>query len=337
MGLGISLVVSFLGVAVLVLIAYAGIDTAGLYYLFGVIIPYAALAIFIGGIIYRVLKWARVPVPFRIPTTAGQEKSFPWIKQNKIDNPSSALGTFIRMAFEVLLFRSLFRNTRMEMRDGPKLSYASAKWLWVAALAFHYAFLMILIRHLRLFTEPVPVLISKLEFMDSFFQVGVPLLYITDIALLAAVTYLFLRRVGIPTVRYISLPADYFPLFLIGAIGITGVLMRYFYKVNVVGVKELTMSLAKFSPTIPEGIGVLFYIHLFLISVLFAYFPFSKLTHMAGVFLSPTRNLANNNRMKRHINPWNYPVKMHTYDEYEDDYREFMKGRKGVELWLKRN
>jgi len=324
MGLGISLVVSFLGVAVLVLIAYAGIEV-GLYSLFGVIIPYAALAIFIGGIIYRVLKWARVPVPFRIPTTAGQEKSFPWIKQNKIDNPSSALGTFIRMAFEVLLFRSLFRNTRMEMRDGPKLSYASAKWLWVAALAFHYAFLMILIRHLRLFTEPVPYVIQKLEFFDSFFQVGVPLLYITDIALLAAVTYLFLRRVGIPTVRYISLPADYFPLFLIGAIGITGVLMRYFYKVNVVGVKELTMSLAKFSPTIPEGIGVLFYIHLFLVSVLFAYFPFSKLTHMAGVFLSPTRNLANNNRMKRHINPWNYPVKMHTYEEYEDDYREFMK------------
>jgi nitrate reductase gamma subunit len=325
MGLGISLVVSFLGVAVLVLIAYVGIDTVGLYSLFGVIIPYAALAIFIGGIIYRVLKWARVPVPFRIPTTAGQEKSFPWIKQNKIDNPSSALGTFIRMAFEVLLFRSLFRNTRMEMRDGPRLSYASAKWLWVAALAFHYAFLMILIRHLRLFTEPVPYVIEKLEFFDSFFQVGVPLLYITDIALLAAVTYLFLRRVGIPTVRYISLPADYFPLFLIGGIGITGVLMRYFYKVNVVGVKELTMSLAKFSPTIPEGIGVLFYIHLFLVSVLFAYFPFSKLTHMAGVFLSPTRNLANNNRMKRHINPWNYPVKVHTYEEYEDDYREFMK------------
>jgi nitrate reductase gamma subunit len=324
MGLGISLVVSFLGVAVLVLIAYAGIEV-GLYSLFGVIIPYAALAIFIGGILYRVLNWARVPVPFRIPTTAGQEKSFPWIKQNKIDNPSSALGTFIRMAFEVLLFRSLFRNTRMEMRDGPRLSYASAKWLWVAALAFHYAFLMILIRHLRLFTEPVPYVIQKLEFFDSFFQVGVPLLYITDIALLAAVTYLFLRRVGIPTVRYISLPADYFPLFLIGGIGITGVLMRYFYKVNVVGVKELTMSLAKFSPTIPEGIGVLFYIHLFLVSVLFAYFPFSKLTHMAGVFLSPTRNLANNNRMKRHINPWNYPVKVHTYEEYEDDYRDFMK------------
>jgi hypothetical protein len=26
-----------------------------------------------------------------------------------------------------------------------------------------------------------------------------------------------------------------------------------------------------------------------------------------------------------HVNPWNYPVKVHTYDEYEEDYREFMK------------
>lgn len=326
MGLGISLVVSFLGVCALIGIAYIGIDTVGLYSLFGVIIPYAAVALFVAGVIYRVFLWARRPVPFRITTTCGQEKSLPWIKQNKIDNPSTALGTFIRMVFEVLLFRSLFRNTRTEMRSGPVISYASAKWLWAASLAFHYSFLIVLTRHLRLFTEPVPVLLEKLEFFDSFFQVGVPLLYITDVVFLAAVTYLFIRRVFIPQLRYISLPADYFPLFLIGGIGITGVLMRYFFKVNVVGVKELTMSLAKFSPTIPEGIGVLFYIHLFLVCILFAYFPFSKLMHMAGVFLSPTRNLANTNREKRHINPWDYPVKVHTYEEYEDHYREIMKG-----------
>ncbi|MEW6607798.1 MAG: menaquinol oxidoreductase, partial [bacterium] len=65
--------------------------------------------------------------------------------------------------------------------------------------------------------------------------------------------------------------------------------------------------------------------HLFLVCILLIYFPFSKLVHMGGIFLSPTRNLANNNRMKRHINPWNYPVKVHTYEEYEEHYREKMK------------
>ena len=101
--------------------------------------------------------------------------------------------------------------------------------------------------------------------------------------------------------------------------------MRYFLKVHIVGVKELAMGLVSFSPTIPEGIGAIFYIHLFLICVLFAYFPFSKLMHMGGVFLSPTRNLANNSRAVRHINPWNYPVHVHTYEEYENDFREKMK------------
>ena len=79
----------------------------------------------------------------------------------------------------------------------------------------------------------------------------------------------------------------------------------------------------------PDTISPIFYGHLFLVCVLIAYIPFGKLTHMAGVFLSPTRNMANNNRAVRHINPWDYPVKLHPYDEYEDELREKMK-RAGV-------
>ncbi|MCX5719592.1 MAG: sulfate reduction electron transfer complex DsrMKJOP subunit DsrM [Nitrospirae bacterium] len=320
-----GLLFSFFAVIILVLLSFGGVQAANLQYLFGVIIPYAALVTFIVGIFYRVIKWGRSPVPFRIPTTAGQEKSLPWIKQNKIDNPSSFLGVIVRMALEVLLFRSLFRNTKIDLRDGPRLAYGSTKWLWAAGLAFHWTFFIIVLRHLRLFTEPILFFVPLIESLDAFFQVGVPLLYITDIVFLMAVTYLFFRRVLIPQVRYISLAADYFPLFLILGIGVSGVLMRYFFKVNVIGVKELTMGLVTFNPVVPEGIGVIFYIHLFLVSTLLIYFPFSKLMHMAGVFLSPTRNLANNNRERRHINPWDYPVKVHTYDHYEDDFREKMK------------
>ena len=46
--------------------------------------------------------------------------------------------------------------------------------------------------------------------------------------------------------------------------------------------------------------------------------------YFAGIFLSPTRNLSNNNRFVRHVNPWNYPVATHTYEEYEDEFREHM-------------
>jgi len=315
---------SLIAVIVLILIAYVGVEAAGLQVLFGIIIPYIAVLMFIAGFVYRVMDWASSPVPFSIPSTCGQQKTLSWIKHDKIDNPTTTIGVIIRMMLEILLFRSLFRNTKFALNEGPKISYVWEKWLWLVSLAFHYCFLVVLIRHLRFFLEPVPVWLQWLEEVDTFFQLGLPGLFLSGAILLAAVIFLFLRRIYLPEMRYISLAADYFPLFLIIGIAITGILMRYFTKVYIVGVKELAMGLASFHLTIPEGIGVLFYIHLFLVSVFFAYFPFSKLMHMPGIFLSPTRNLANNTRFKRYINPWNYPVETHTYEEYEDEFRERM-------------
>ncbi|NVL90412.1 MAG: sulfate reduction electron transfer complex DsrMKJOP subunit DsrM [Desulfobacterales bacterium] len=298
-----------------------------LEWLFGIVIPYLAVIIFFVGIVYRVVKWAKCPVPFRIPSTCGQQYTLPWIKRNyaeKLDNPFTKAGVVGRMILEVLCFRSLFRNTKLNFGDGLHVRYASSKWLWLAAMGFHYCFLIVLIRHLRFFTEPMPFFVSIIEKVDGFFQFFLPVAYQSGLLLGAALTFLLLRRLLIPQVRYVSLPADYFPLFLILTIAGTGILMRYVFKADVVSIKELTMGLVTFSPKIPEGISVLFYIHLFLVSVLFAYFPFSKLVHMSGVFLSPTRNLSNNNRAVRHINPWNPKVKLHTYEEYEDDFREKM-------------
>ena len=317
---------SLIAVIVLILIAYVGVEAAGLQVLFGIIIPYIAVLMFIAGFVYRVMDWASSPVPFSIPSTCGQQKTLSWIKHDKIDNPTTTIGVIIRMMLEILLFRSLFRNTKFALNEGPKISYVWEKWLWLVSLAFHYCFLVVLIRHLRFFLEPVPVWLQWLEEVDTFFQLGLPGLFLTGAILLGATTFLFLRRIYLPEMRYISLAADYFPLFLIISIAITGILMRYFTKVYIVGVKELAIGLASFHPTIPDGIGVLFYIHLLLVSVFFAYFPFSKLMHMPGIFLSPTRNLANNTRFKRYINPWNYPVETHTYEEYEDEFRERMIG-----------
>ncbi len=318
--------VSLIAVLLLAFIAYAGASVPGLRFLFGAVIPYAAFTIFVVGMVVRVLKWASSPVPFRIPTTTGQQKSLPWIKHSTIESPSNGLGVIARMALEVLLFRSLFRNLKTQVGDGKQVTYGEAKWLWAAGLAFHWSFLIILVRHMRFFIEQVPVAIQLIEGLDSFLQVGAPLFYMTDAVILASVTYLFIRRIGIPQVKYISLIADYFPLFLILGIAVTGVLMRYFTKTDIVSVKILAMGLISGKPTVPDTIGVVFFIHLFLLSALFAYFPLSKLVHMGGVFMSPTRNLANNSRMKRHVNPWNYPVHVHTYEEYENDFREKMKG-----------
>jgi hypothetical protein len=46
--------------------------------------------------------------------------------------------------------------------------------------------------------------------------------------------------------------------------------------------------------------------------------------HLGGVFLSPTRNMKNDTRQVRHINPWNPDIKVHAYSAYEDEFRDFM-------------
>ena len=313
-------------VIALVLIALIGVQIPGMQYLFGVVIPYLAMALFLGGFCYRVVHWARSPVPFRIPTTCGQGYSLPWIKQDKLEAPVNTSQVVARMFLEIFLFRSLWRNTKATVYDGPKLTYESSKWLWLFGILFHYSFLVVVVRHMRLFLDPVPWAVSFLETGDSLLQIGAPVMYMTDVTIVLALLFLFARRLTNRQVRYLSLANDYFPLFLIFAIVATGILMRFFLRadVDINAIKQLAVGLVTFHPNIVTKISPLFYVHLFLVCTLLAYFPFSKLMHMGGVFLSPTRNLANDSRMRRHINPWNPDIKPHSYASYEDEFREDM-------------
>lgn len=322
--MNVNYLYSLLAVVVLGLVAYVGAGAAGLQGVFGIFLPYLAVVIFVAGFVYRVMDWAKSPVPFRIPTTSGQQQSLDWVQQNKLDNPSTLLGVLGRMFLEIVTFRSLFKNSRVEL-VGDRISYKWVVWLWLFAILFHYSFLAVVVRHLRFFLEPVPFFVQAIEQADGILQVGLPGVFISGVTLLAGTTLLLLRRILLPKLNYISKAADYFPLLLIIGIALTGIAMRYFIKVDVVKVKELTMGLTTFHMGIPEGgLNALFYVHLFFVCILVVYIPFSKLMHMGGVFLSPTRNLANNSRAKRHINPWNPEVKFHTYEEYEDDFREKM-------------
>ncbi len=320
-----NILYSLIAVLLLVLVgAVAGRGGEGRTVL-AVAVPYAAVAVFLAGFCYRVLRWAWTPVPFRIPTTCGQEKSLPWIKANSIDDPSSGWGVVARMGFEVLAFRSLFRNNQARIDDKNCLVFGENKYLWLGAIAFHWSLLIVLLRHLRLLVDPVPAFVLTLQRVDGFFQITAPDLYASDVILLVALGYLLIRRLRDPQVRFISLFTDYFALFLLLGIAISGMLMRYVVRADITTVKQFAMSLAAFHPVVPQALGSVVLAHVVLVSALAAYFPFSKLVHMGGVFLSPTRNLANNNRRVRYINPWNYPVKTHTYAEWEEEFRDKIK------------
>ncbi|WPD22814.1 MAG: sulfate reduction electron transfer complex DsrMKJOP subunit DsrM [Candidatus Electrothrix aestuarii] len=317
-------------VAVIVLarIAWVGSTIPGMQNVFGIDVPYAALILFICGFCWRVIYWAKSPVPFKIPTTCGQGYSLSWIKRDKLEAPVNTTEVVGRMFMEIVFFRSLWRNTKANIQPGPVLTYKSTRWLWFFGILFHYSMLIIVLRHLRLFVEPVPFLIDALGALDGLTFNPTPELsvYITDVLILCGLVALLLRRFLLRPVRYISLANDYFPLFLLIGIAISGISMRYFLRsgVDIIAIKKLAVGLATFNPEITTNIAPIFYTHLFLVSCLLAYFPFSKLMHMGGVFMSPTRDMANNSRMKRHINPWNPDIKPHSYASYEDEFREDM-------------
>lgn len=293
--------------------------------LFIIVIPYITLAIFVVGFIYRIVLWARSPVPFHIPTVCGQQKSLPWIKNNKTESPSTSWGVVWRMILEVLFFRSLFRNDRAKFIGQGRVLYRGNRLLWLGGLIFHWSILIVLLRHLKLFFEPVPGFITFLQNIDGLFQIGTPALLISDVLILASLAYLFLRRVSNPQIRYISLISDYIPLLLIFGIAISGILTRYLYRVNLLEIKRFALGIISLSPLVPNDAGAIFYIHLSMVSILLVYFPFSKLMHMGGVFMSPTRNLKNDSRERRHVNPWSYPVKVHAYDEWEEEFKDAIK------------
>lgn len=276
--------------------------------IFGVVVPYIAVAIFVLGVVYRIVNWANSAVPLKIPTTSGQAKSLPFIKRtiyDRFDSPYTWWETAGRMLLEIFFFRSLLKNTRYYL---DRVSQKDARWLWLFGILFHYSLLLVLIRHSRFFLQPVPGFVEFLSEIEAFKGVFIPSVYVSGLAIVVALFLLWMRRIFLSRERTLSLPSDHFALILLLAITISGNLVRYFFKVDLEAVKALLMNLMTLNiakaAEIANAIEPVFYIHFALASFLLAYFPFSKLMHAGGVFFTPTRNMPNDNRAKRHVNPW---------------------------------
>jgi nitrate reductase gamma subunit len=288
---------------------------------------YAAACVFIGALAWRVWGWARTPEPFCIPTTTGQQRGLAWIAPSRVESPSTGLGVVGRLCLEGLLFRSLFRNTKYARPAPgsdpcPSPVFLERKALWLGALALHWSLLVIVLRHVRLFVDPVPGFVAALAAADGFFDVGVPRWYATDAIVAVALAYLIARRLRDPLLRYLTLPADYLALAALAAVAGTGIVLRYVVRVDLVAVRAWTLSVAAFAPVPLPAAGIWLVAHLAAVSFLLAVLPFTKMVHAAGIWLSPTRNQANDSRRRRHVNPWNAPVAVHGYEAWRDEFRD---------------
>lgn len=223
---------------------------------------YAATIVLVGGLGLRVWQYAGTPAPLRIPTTPA---------------PTTRRGAALRVAGEVVLFHSLFKSN---------------KWIWLFGWIFHITLAAVLLRHLRYFLQPVPLIVALVQPFGALF----------GMVMVAALAALFARRILVDRVRYISRPSDYLMLALILAIGLSGLTLNFVARTDIVETKAFFLGLMLFDwrplPTDPALL-----VHLALVAALMIVFPFSKLLHAPGVFFSPSRNQADNPREKRHVAP----------------------------------
>ncbi|MBF0427548.1 MAG: respiratory nitrate reductase subunit gamma [Magnetococcales bacterium] len=231
------------------------------------VLSYCVLGIFLIGFMGRIIRYARTPAPVKIPTTPA---------------PVTKMGVVWRLLTEVAFFNSLFKSDKLA---------------WAGGIAFHGALVVVLIRHVRYFVDPLPAFFAPLQI------IGI----VAGLAMAGALGFLFLRRVLFERVRFISSLADYLILLLLLGIAFSGLLMDFLLRPNIVAIKSSLLNMWTTVTALPPATSpgdYMFLMHLMMVGLLLIIFPFSKLMHAGGIFFSPTRNQVDNPREVRHINPW---------------------------------
>ena len=224
---------------------------------------YAATGVLVVGLALKILSYARTPSPLKIATTPA---------------PITRSGVGLRLLREVVLFESLFK---------------SSKWTWLFGWLFHAGLLLVLLRHLRYFQQPVWEPIALIQPFGTY----------AGFAMVAGLAGLWARRFLVDRVRYISTPSDHLHLALLIAIGLSGLSMRFVSPTDIVAVKAFMLGLMRVDIQ-PLPSDPLLLLHLALVALLMIVFPISKLLHAPGLFFSPTRNQADTSREARHIAAW---------------------------------
>jgi len=224
---------------------------------------YIASAVMVVGVVLKIRRYIGTPAPLKIPTTPA---------------PTTTTGVALRLTREVVFFESLFK---------------ASKWTWLFGWMFHAALLLVLLRHLRYFQQPVWTPIVWVQAFGIY----------AGFALVAGLAGLWARRWLVDRVRYISTPSDHLHLALLLAIGLTGLGMRFVAPTDIVALKAFTLGLLRFDLQ-PLPADPLLLLHLALVALLMLVFPISKLLHAPGLFFSPGRNQVDNSRETRHVAAW---------------------------------
>jgi nitrate reductase gamma subunit len=224
---------------------------------------YFAAAVLAGGLAFRLWGYAVTPAPLKIPIPPA---------------PTTRAGVVVRIMREVVLFSAVFNAN---------------KWIWLFGWIFHAALLVVLLRHLRYFTEPVWAWVVAIQPFGPY----------AGLAMVVGLLGLWARRFLVPRIRYISAPSDHLMLVLLIGIGASGLLMKYVAHTDIIALKSFFLGLIYFDWQ-PLSADPVLLAHLGLVAALMIIFPFSKLLHGPGLFFSPTLNQVDDARERRHVAGW---------------------------------
>jgi nitrate reductase gamma subunit len=133
--------------------------------------------------------------------------------------------------------------------------------LWFWEWLFHITFLFVALRHLRFFLEPVPAWLVSVQTPGICAGLALPL----------SLIFILLIKIRTESRNYVS-TYNFFLLALIFFISATGITMKYFFRPDVVDIKNFIIGVLIFRPG-PAPVSVLFTVHFALTLILLAYLP----------------------------------------------------------------
>ncbi len=224
----------------------------------GGVLPYVAVVVFVTAMAHRIYTWVRLPSP---PITL-----FP--------APATGRAMAVNTLKEAVFFPSLFRGDR---------------FLWSVAWGFHVVLALIFIGHARVFADVDGLFVGLGMSAAGIQAMSAGVGGAAGLVIVAAAVVLLVRRLIIPRVREITSWGDHLALLLIGAILITGNVMRFGPEhFDLAAARDYFAALAAFrsvtdAPVLENGV---FLLHMGLALVLLIIIPFSKILHFGGIFFT---------------------------------------------------
>lgn len=216
---------------------------------------YGSITVLGLGLVYRIFKWWMIP------------HIYPLTRFPSANTHTQAVG---KLLADTLLFRPLWKRSQE---------------VWVSGFMLHLCLLLILAGHYAGISsrgrEFVVLGLTPAQSETVSACAGM----LIGLMLMGVLLYLLVRRWLVIRIRTISTSEDYLVLLLLVGIVISGNLMRLLGGVDSRQVLDFMQGLLLFHPVAAPR-SHWFSIHFVLANGLLLYFPFSKLVHSCGGFMS---------------------------------------------------